>query len=68
MRFCDIKFFDPHDLSLSTSTKYNKKIALLTAESSTHVLPILLARAAASPLLSLYNPVAHAARALVKPT
>ena len=20
MRFCDIKFFDPHDLSLSTST------------------------------------------------
>ena len=21
MRFCDIKFFDPHDLSLSTSTK-----------------------------------------------
>ena len=22
MRFCDIKFFDPHDLSLSTSTNY----------------------------------------------
>ena len=21
MRFCEIKFFDPHDLSLSTSTK-----------------------------------------------
>ena len=22
MRFCDIKFFDPHDLSLSTSSRY----------------------------------------------
>ena len=24
MRFCDIKFFDPHDLSLSTSTMFQQ--------------------------------------------